>query len=132
MSLVRWPFRLLDRLRKQQCVADCVSQGNSCRNIAFQHGDNSSHGFNSTGAVIGNYAAYSKRNADYPIQVGESRRMLEIGNGESYRGHLNILVAQPNYSSIQSVANVSHILAPGLKARFGRSCRAFVNAWRAA
>lgn len=41
--------------------------------------------------------------------------------------NLNFVVAKPNHFSV-----LSHPESPSLKTRFGRACRAFVNAWRAA
>jgi hypothetical protein len=131
MTLIRWPFQLFNGLSQQQRAVDGVSQGYRCGNIAFQGGydaRNSSCAF----SPYGNDRAYGQANSDYAVQVGHTGRMLEIGNWEGYRGHLNILASQSNYAGIQSVNDLSHgSYTLSLKARFGRSCRAFVNAWRA-
>ncbi|MCU1464060.1 MAG: hypothetical protein JWO37_4135 [Acidimicrobiales bacterium] len=125
---VRRSLRLFNWSRKQEGSLQSPYQTLSSSNVAFQ---NSNYAGNSSGRIsIGNNGSYSERNSDYPIQVGQTGRMLEVGNGYADGGHLNVGTAQSNYSDIQSGNNFSHQNLPSLKARFGRSCRAFVNAWR--
>lgn len=129
MSLIRWPFRLLDRVRQQQRAVDRVSQGYRCGNITFESSYNGRNG--SCGlAAAGHNGPYGQANSDYPIQVGHAGSVLEIGNGEGQRGHLNVHTPQSDYARIQAVDHFGHRHTLSLKTRFGRSCRAFVNAWR--
>lgn len=130
MNLIRRAIRFFNGLRKEQCAVDRVSQGYRCRNVAFEHGNYGGYRSGLLLGAIGNDAAHGKRNADYPVQVGETGRVLEIGNGQAYRGHLNVFVPQFDHARIQPINRIWHFITPRLKPRFGRSCRAFVNAWR--
>jgi hypothetical protein len=130
MTLIRWPFRFFNRLRKQERAVECVSQSYGSRNIALQVRHNACDSYSGIGTT-GNNAPNNQANSDYPIQVGEARNMLKIGNGDGNRGHLNVLGAQVNSSGIQAIDNLAQRASPSLKARFGHLCRAFVNAWGA-
>lgn len=130
MKLARLAIWTLWRRRsKQQRIIDPVSQSNSGGNAALQMGYNAcniGHSIVAQGYISGGDQGY----ADYPIHAGNARNAIEVDYGKLYRGHLNIPVAHLQYATIQSVNNLGHPFTLGLKARFGRSIRAFVNAWR--
>lgn len=119
------------RLSQQKSVIERVAQGYGCRDVALQMRNNAGHDLYA-GISQGNVASYGQCYADYAVQVGQTWRSVEVNDGERKRGHPNILVANLQYAGIQSINNLGHAFALGLKARFSRSLRAFVNAWRAA
>ena len=121
--LIRFPFRIFNRRGAQQCLVQGVPQSRGCGDVTFQMGDNGCARGNAT-ICQGNGSGYSQRNSNYPVQVGESRRAVEIDYGQRYRGQRNVNAANLEPAEFWS----SHRQPLLLKARFGRSCRAFVNA----
>lgn len=132
MNLIRKTFRFLHGAREKNSAVERLPQSYSCGNAALQMCNYAANGLNAA-IFHGDVAGYNQCNSNYPVQVGQSRSVIEVNHWEGYRGHLNIGYADLQYASIKSINNLSHgrhtLL---LKARFGRSWRAFVNAWRAA
>jgi hypothetical protein len=127
MTLIRKAIRIFYRRSQKERLVQGFSQSNSGCNIAFQMGNHGSARSNSA-VWQGNISAYRQGHSNYPIQVGQSGRTVEVNNWEWYRGKGNLAVSNLNSAEFRT----SHPFPLRLKARFGRSFRAFVNAWRQA
>lgn len=125
---VRWPFGLLNRRKHQKDVIQGISELGNANMGAAQIGSYACLSNN-----ISSGAAYSSGNQQLNIRntcgLAETVDHFKQNDGRVSLYDANSFSAKndlmPNYF-------VSHSESPSLKARFGRSCRAFVNAWRAA
>lgn len=131
---VRSPLRILNGLRKQQRAVQSCDQGARRNDVALQVSDNALNKFNAAGFSVGQICPNGERNADNAVHMGQADRVLEIYYGQGLSGQLNRASAEAHASraGLNNCRLVGHSESPLLKTRFGRACRAFVNAWRAA
>src|ERR1700679_4209686 len=81
MNLISFAIRILNRLSKQNGLIKRLSQGDGRRNIALEISGNGSDVINT--ALLGRYASGNRQgNANYPVEMGQTRRGVEIQNGQ--------------------------------------------------
>lgn len=147
MTSVRLPFRLFNRRSQKQRLVQSVSQGQSCGNIAFQHGNYGSSQGNTSG-LSGHVSSYGQADSNYSVQVGNARAGVEIQNGQgtSLQGdgfssplHLSEIRCgtfsqdgSPRYFKWDTAQGcmVEVELSTPLLARLARSLDAFLRSWR--
>ena len=129
MKLAWLSFWVLDRLKHEKGAVERVPEFGCAGLGASQVGYNLS---TANAIALGSNAGASGNQAN----VYQANNMAKgRSQFEEYNGRLN----GQNFNALGSYAhcrnalnNIGHKLPLGLKARLGRSCRAFVNAWRAA
>lgn len=125
---VRLPrIRFFSGRKHQKCLVQSVSQVCCGRGIASQVSNNL--GFSYANAISANASAGSNQaNINNPGNMAKGRCGLE----ENYRAGSLGSYRQQVSTPCRSALNFTHSHPLPLKNRFGRACRAFVNAWRVA
>lgn len=122
MKSARLPFRLFNRLRKQDGGFQRVDQGSSALNIRSQISDSNLFGNNFTANQQGSLSA--QRNFYQSVDVTQGGSLFKVNEG----GMLNV---SNSYAGVRGQGLVvGHLNLPISSGRFRRACRAFVNAWR--
>jgi hypothetical protein len=128
--LVRWPFRLFNRFKHKKAPIQRFAQGGCSGLGTSQIGNNYSTAINQ--AIGANTCSGSGQANVYQANyMAEARDNLKNYYGAANSNYGQQFFAQSYNSGLGS--NISgHSESPLFKHRFGRSCRAFVKAWRSA
>jgi hypothetical protein len=131
---VRRSLRFFNWLRHQERAVQSVNQGTRALNVSSQISGNNLvcngnalNQANSFGAQCNPYQTVDMAQSGSLFEVNEGG-VGAIGNSQAGVFAQGLSFAQSNLLSDQQNCRDGAVLS--LKARFGRSCRAFVNAWR--